>query len=79
MMLAITPLLVISGAMIAMMTTRLSSKAAEAYTEANTVAQDALASIRTVTSFNAQKKTLATYGAVHAFTPSSLSDRSCIA
>lgn len=80
MMLAITPLLVIAGAMIAVMTTRLSTKAAEAYAEANTIAQDALASIRTVTSFNAQKKTLATYGAVHPSPPpSSVCNRFCIA
>jgi ABC-type bacteriocin/lantibiotic exporter with double-glycine peptidase domain len=63
-LLAITPLLVLCGAGIALMTARLSSKAAEAYAEANTIAQDALASIRTVTSFNAQKKTLSTYSAV---------------
>ncbi len=64
MLLAITPLLVLSGAAIAMMTGRLSSKSAEAYAEANAIAQDALANIRTVTSFNAQKKTSSTYAAV---------------
>lgn len=63
-LLAITPLLVLSGAAIAMMTARLSSKGAEAYAEANAIAQDALANVRTVASFNAQKKTLSTYVAV---------------
>jgi ATP-binding cassette subfamily B (MDR/TAP) protein 1 len=60
-MLALTPLLVIAGAGIALITARLSSSAAAAYADANSIAQESLANIRTVASFNGQRKALMSY------------------
>lgn len=61
--LAMTPVLGIVGAAMAIMGSRLTKKANEAYNEANTVSQQALANIRTVAAFGGEEKTVSRYAA----------------
>jgi ATP-binding cassette, subfamily B (MDR/TAP), member 1 len=59
--LAMTPVLGLAGALISILGSKLTKQANTAYAEANTVSQQALANIRTVAAFNAEENTVARY------------------
>ncbi|KAK9810283.1 hypothetical protein WJX72_007941 [[Myrmecia] bisecta] len=59
--LAVTPLLAGAGAILAIYMGKMSTKAGDAYGRANSIASEALASIRTVVAFNSEQNTLQTY------------------
>lgn len=57
-LLAVTPLLAVVGAAVAVVMGGMSTKANTAYARANGIVQEALSNIRTVVAFNGQEQTV---------------------